>query len=105
MDAPTNDTLLPAPADPAPYRPSMLWLVLAFVGWLISVPAVIQTDKGVVFGFGTVVGTLALPAVVRLIWTAIRTGRRELIQRALFSPWLWVLAIVLDFIAALGKQS
>lgn len=93
-------------ASPPPHRSSRGALGAAIVAWLAvcALVAVRERSEGAGFVVGTFVGraaaTLALAALGR--WLYVRFVRRD---RSLVSPWLFVIAAVIAFLALLATVS
>jgi hypothetical protein len=85
------------------YRPSAAWIVVGVVVWLVTLPASLPHGKPAAYVAGAVIGSLLLPAVIRVVWTAAVHRGPQLWERALLSPWLWVVAVVFNVLATSGR--
>jgi hypothetical protein len=85
------------------YAPSVAWIVVGVVLWLVTLPATLPHGKPVAYVAGAVFGSLMIPAIVRVLWTAAVHRGPRFWERALFSPWLWAVGVFLNVFATAGR--
>lgn len=97
----TTDLTLPIGAV---YRPSAVLLIGGVALWLLTLPLTLPHGKPAAYLMGAIVGGLIIPAIVRVVWTALTHRGPQLWERALFSPWLWVVAAGINVMTAGGRH-
>jgi hypothetical protein len=85
------------------YTPSVAWIVVGVIVWLVTLPATLPHGKPVAYVAGAVFGSLMIPAIVRVLWTAAVHRGPRFWERALFSPWLWAVGVFLNVFATAGR--
>ena len=83
----------------------MAWLVVAVLAWLVTVPASLPPGKPAAYVTGAVLASLIFPGLIRIGWTRLVRSGPQVWERALYSPWLWVVAAVFNILATSGRQS
>lgn len=88
----------PAPGDE--YTPSTRWHLIGIAGWLLTVLPTVHGTGSQAYFVGAVVGSLMVPVALRVIYVMVFARGPQLWGRALLSPWVWPIGIVLNLMAA-----
>jgi hypothetical protein len=92
------------PAPPATYSPPLLWHVFGIVGWILTVGAVLSPTPSTADMRGQLTGVLFVPVAMRVVYVMQFARGPRVWSRALFSPWVWAIAIALNVMAAGGHH-
>jgi hypothetical protein len=88
----------------ATYRPNKWWLAAAIVGWLVTVPASLIPSSSSANLIGQACGMAFWAIAIRLFWVAVTARGPRFWERVLFSPWVWVIGMVVDVMTAAGRS-
>jgi hypothetical protein len=101
---PVGEVTAHDPGPEAAYSPPWGWHIFGFSVWMLTVGAAIGPSHSSAYLFGEGCGALIIAVLLRVVYVTVFARGPQLWGRALLSPWVWAIGIVVNVLTAGGHH-